>query len=96
MLTYQESSDLMKDPTFLGRVKVACLHFAVYISGEPADVPAHNTRYRWAQGTMQSPETVAANIAPTVVMEDQVQTEGSTISDQDLQTAVETSVNKLM
>jgi hypothetical protein len=96
MLTYQESSDLMKDPTFLGRIKVACLNFATYISNETPNVPAHNTRYRWAQGTMGSPESVAANIAPTVVMDDNVQAEGAAISDKDLQTAVEIAVNKLM
>src|ERR1700746_884036 len=54
-LTYQESADLMRDPVFISRIKVACLHFATYISGEAPTVPAHKTRVSWAEGVMGSP-----------------------------------------
>jgi hypothetical protein len=95
-LTYQESADLMKDAVFVSRIKVACLTFADYILGEANTVPAHNTRMRWAQNVMQNPDGTAQNIAPTVVMDPVVQEQGSAITDPDLQTAVETAVNKLL
>jgi hypothetical protein len=95
-LTYQESAELMRDSTFLDRVKVSCLHYAEYISNEDITVPAHKTRVRWAQSTMDSPDTVAARMTPTVVMDPAVQEQGGTISDAELQTAVETAVDKLL
>jgi hypothetical protein len=95
-LTYQESADLMRDAVFVSRIKVACLTFANYIMGEAPDVPAHNTRLRWAQNVMQNPDGTASNIAPAVVMDPNVQEQGSAISDPDLQSATETAVNKLL
>lgn len=95
-MTYEESATLMKDAVFQSRIKVGCLHYADYISDEPANTPAHNTRYRWAQNTMNAPDVTASNIAPTVVMDDKVQTSGAAITDADLQIAVETAVNKLL
>lgn len=47
-LSYSESANLMTDQSFRGRVKVACLTFANYISNEANDVPAHNVRLKWA------------------------------------------------
>jgi hypothetical protein len=95
-LTYQDSSALMQDQTFVGRVKVGCLQYADYIVNEAPSVAAHNTRYRWAQNTMNDPDAVAAKLAPTVVMDPNVQSAGAAIDDATLQTAVETAVNKLM
>jgi hypothetical protein len=95
-LTYEESADLMRDSIFISRIKVACLHFAAYISGEDPTTTAHNTRYRWAINTMNAPDTAAANITPTVVMDPNVQAQGAAILDVDLQTAVETAVNKII
>jgi predicted Zn-dependent protease len=95
-LTYEQSADLMKDPAFVNRVKVACLHYADYIFGEATSVPAHNTRLRWAQTVTTSPDTVAQTIAPPVVMDAKVQEQGSAITDADLQSSVETTVNKLL
>ena len=86
----------MKDPVFVSRIKVACLHYASYIADEASNVPAHNTRMKWAQNTMAAPDTAAYAVAPTVVMDGQVQTDGAAITDAALQTAVESSLNKLM
>ena len=58
-LSYQESNDLMNDLVFRGRVKVSCLKFADYILNEDTKIPAHNTRYKWAQSCVQMPDTVA-------------------------------------
>jgi|SRR5215471_6255517 len=95
-LTYEESAALMNDSELRGRVKVACLNYATYISGEPASTPAHNSRVRWSQMTFQNPEMVAQQVQPPTVMTDEVQTAGKDVTDVDLQTAVETVVNKIM
>jgi hypothetical protein len=46
-MNYQDSSALMTDMAFRGRVKVACLHWAAYVMGEPSATPAHNAWYRY-------------------------------------------------
>lgn len=95
-LTYQESAALMQDATFISRIKIACLTFAEYISNEATTAPAHNTRMRWATNTLQAPDSAASAVAPAVVMDPTVQSQGAAIADADLQTAVETALNKMM
>jgi len=95
-LSYQEAGDLMVDFAFRSRVKVAVLGFAKYIYGEAPSVPAHNTRMKWAQNAVLNPDTVAAQAQPQTVMEDGVQQDGANISDANLQTAVESALQKLM
>jgi len=96
MLTYDESAALMNDDAFRGRVKVACLHFANYILDEASSVPAHNVRLRWAQRAFASPDGVASEVMAPVVMDGQVQADGGAITDDALQSSVETIVNKMM
>lgn len=96
MLTYEQSSDLMKDETLRGRITVACLKYADYIVGESPSTPAHATRIKWAQQTMAAPETAAMLIQPVVVMDPAVQQDGSAITDAALQSAVENTINKMM
>lgn len=96
VLSYDQSNMLMQDMSFRGRVKVACLNFAKYITGEDPNQPAHNTRFKWAQSTVQNPDGTALQYQPPTVMQDGVQTQGSAISDKDLQTAVETAVNGVL
>lgn len=95
-LSYEQSSTLMQDGVFIGRVKIGCLKFADYISGEPNNVPAHPTRVKWAQNTFANPQSVAQSITPTVVMDPAVQDMGSAIDDAGLQSAVENAVNKVL
>jgi hypothetical protein len=95
-LDYLTTAGLMHDADFISRTKVACLHFASYISGEDDTVPAHNSRMRWAQQTFASPDQSAVLVMPVLVMDDKVQESGSAITDPDLQSAVETSVNKFI
>jgi|SRR6187399_3189322 hypothetical protein len=95
-LTYEQSAELMKDPIFIGRVKVACLKFASFIYGEASTVPAHSTRIKWAQQTFNVPDVSAANVTPTTVMDPAVQADGSAITDTALQSAVENAVNKML
>ena len=95
-LTYDDSASLMKDPSFIGRIKVACLKYADYIINEAPDTPAHSARIRWAQTCNMNPDLTAQNLGPTTVMDDKVQADGATISDGDLQSAVETAINKVL
>jgi hypothetical protein len=96
-LTYQETADLMKDEVFRGRVGVACVNYARYITDEAPSTAAHNTRYRWATQTMQTPEIAVNQVIPTVVTDSAVQDAGgAAITDAALQSTVETAVNKLL
>ena len=95
-LTYEESAALMLDATFVSRIKVACLIYATYIINEPPDTDAHSARLRGAGNTVAAPDVTARNVAPMVTMDSNVQAQGSAISDADLQTAVETAVNKVL
>lgn len=95
-ITYAESAELMKDSTFQGRSEIACLRYASYIQGEDPSIPAHATRMRWAQATVANVTASVAQIMPVLIMDDKVQDAGSAITDPDLQSAVETSVNKFI
>lgn len=95
-LDYAATSALISNTAFLGRVQVACLHFANYIAAEASSVPAHATRLKWAAETLASPMQSAMRINPTVVMDPSVQSAGEAITDADLQTAVEVAINKVM
>lgn len=95
-MTYEESSVLMNDMTFRGRIKVSCLKFAAYVMDEAANVPGHTARLRWSQGAFQTPDMVAAQVQSPVVMTPEVQTAGANIDDGALQVAVESVVNKFI
>jgi hypothetical protein len=86
----------MHDATFNGRTQVACLRYASYISGEDPTTPAHATRLRWSQTTVANVTASVNQIMPVLVMDDKVQAAGTDITDPDLQSAVETSVNKFI
>jgi hypothetical protein len=96
MITYAESAELMRDAVFQGRCEIACLRYASYISNEDPAIPAHATRMRWAQATFANATAAVAQIMPVLIMDDLVQENGSAITDPDLQSAVETSVNKFI
>lgn len=93
-LTYEESATLMRDQTFVGRVKVAILHYANYIYDEASGTVGHTSRVRWAQSVTANPDLMALSTTPLVVMDDAVQTDGAGITDAALQSATETAVNK--
>lgn len=95
-MTYEESAALMRDTNFQGRIKVAALRFATYIQSEAITTPGHSSRLRWAQQTALQPDQAAIGIQPMVTMDPQVQADGATIGDPQLQTAVEGVVNKFI
>lgn len=93
-IDYKTSADLMHDPEFNGRTRIACLHYAQFISNEATTVPAHVTRLAWAQKTFDNSENAVNEIMPILIMDPKVQAAGTAITDEDLQSALETSVNK--
>ena len=95
-LTYEEQAALMRDIIFVGRVKVAGLHYATYIMGEDPGVQGHSARYRWAQKFAAQPDIEANAITPMVVQDPSVIEDGNDISDTQLQTATEGVVNKFV
>lgn len=95
-MTYEETYQLMRDQIFRGRVSVACSKFASYIADEAPSVPAHPTRYKWSMTTLVNPEGATTQVIPTVVWDASVQADGAAVTDAALQTAVETSVAKLI
>src|SRR5262245_34978696 len=95
-LTYEETYQLMQDALFRGRVGIACVNYARYITDEAPNTPAHATRTRWAQNTLVNPEASVNQVIPTAVTDTAVQDAGAAITDQALQSAVETAVNKLL
>jgi hypothetical protein len=101
-VTYEESAALMKNIPFNGRIKVAVVKYADSISIESPTVPAHNSRYKWAQSAFQQPDQTAGQIQPQVTMDSATQTAGidaegnALITDAALQVTVETTVNKII
>lgn len=96
-MTYEESAALMVDIPFRNRVKVACLKYAEYINDQPSTAfDARNAFLRWAASCIQNPDQTAMQVQPPTVMDTAVQTAGAAISDAGLQTAVETTVKKMI
>lgn len=95
-MTYTESAALMTNLDFRGRIKVAVLKFATYITEEPPSVPGHNTRVKWAFNALIAPDAVAQQVQSPVVWDAAVQEAGADIPDDALQTAVENTLNKLL
>ena len=101
-MDYTQSAELMNNSIFRGRVKVCCLKFADSIMIEPATVPAHNSRMKWANNTYQQPDMIAAQTTPPVVIDPAVQAAtiepdgDSSIDDAALQSAVEVTVTKII
>ena len=95
-MTYQESAALMTDIQFRDRIKVAALVLAEYYLTEDPATTAHNSRYKWGQQVFLTPDAIASQLQPATVMDPQVQTDGSAITDDLLKSAVEGIVNKII
>lgn len=92
-LDYTESAALMQDPTFRGRVKVAALEYAQFLTLQPAN---SNSKVKWIQQTYANPDQMAATLTPPTVMNPNVQAAGATISDAELQGAVQAVADLIM
>jgi hypothetical protein len=94
-LTYDQLSELMVDPQFRGRIKVACLKYANYVLNLTSSAPIPMALSRWAQDTFASPDQAAQLVQPSVVMDPGVMESGASINDQTLQSAVENVIKKM-
>jgi hypothetical protein len=94
VLSQEQSAALMSDFTFRGRVKVCCVKYADSIVIASVAVSTHTAAVKWAFRCFQVPDTVAGEVQPGAVMDGKVQSEGSAVTDQDLQSAVEATVGK--
>lgn len=92
-MTYAQSAALMQDPDFRARVKVSALTYAQYLSLE---VSNSNAKMRWIQSTMSAPDQMAVTLVPPTVMNPNVQADGPTISDANLQAAVQAVADMMM
>jgi len=93
-LDYDTSAQLMNDMAFRGRIKVAITKFATSIQDEASSVPAHNSRFKWANGALTNLDFQVQQFAPAVVLDPAVQTAGDAIDDTGLQGATETAIQK--
>jgi hypothetical protein len=59
-------------------------------------VSTHTAAVKWAFRCFQMPDAVAGEVQSPTVMDDKVQTAGSAVTDQDLQSAVEATVGKVI
>jgi hypothetical protein len=101
-MTNEETSTLMSNIIFRGRIKVEALRYADSILLEPASTAAHNTRVKWSNATFQAPDQAAQTLQPLVTMDPAVQGAAvdpdgdSAISDAALGGAVQAAVNKIL
>jgi len=92
-MTFEESAQLMTNPQFRGRVKVAALQYAQYLITLPS---LSNSRSNWVRSTIQSPDSTAQTLVSSVVMNVNVQTYGANVSDPDLAAAVQVVSDMMM
>ena len=92
-LSLDQEAQLMKDLTFLGRVKAAAITYAQYLTLQPSNSAS---RANWIQATMNQPDMMAQKLVSAVVVNPNVQMAGSAISDPELQAAVQVCADALM
>jgi len=94
-LTDAQSAALMADTEFTGRVKVSAIRYADTLTIQAVPASSHIRLLAYAAETFQSPAAMAQKLVPLVVMDAAVQDAGAMITDEALQGAVESTVNKL-
>lgn len=94
-MTYAESAALMNDTVFRGRVKVALLNYAQYLSLQLATASS-NAKMVFIQQTIRNLEVMTQTVVPPTVMNPNVQQDGADISDANLQAAVQAVADLMM
>lgn len=93
-MTLLESSELMNDVDLRNRIKVAALKYADTILNREISAAGINGQRAWAQRCQQQPDVTAAQLQPSVVMDSALQSAGKDVTDEALQGAVETTINR--
>jgi len=92
-MTLEESANLMNDLNFRGRVKVAALIYAQYLTLQPNN---SSSAANWIFATLRAPDIAAQTLTPSVVINPNVQNAGALVTDANLQAAVQQVANSLM
>ena len=93
---YADLMNLATDAAFLRRLQICVAKFSMYILNEAPSVPNHNARYTWAKTAVLQSTFVAQTIAPAVVVNDVVSAKLASVSDAELQAAVEAEAQQLL
>lgn len=93
---YRDYYILATNPAFLQRVQIAVSHFAAYILGEAPNTPNHASRYNWAKSASMSPQGISQAIATAVVLDSNLQPTLGSVTDANLQSAVENQIGLLL
>jgi len=92
-MTLEESAALMIDPTFISRVKVAALSYATNLNLQAG---LARSRQLWIQQTLLMPDATASQLVPATVMNVNVQGAGASVTDENLQAAVQVVADSMM
>lgn len=95
-MTYDAAATLMQDFGFRGRIKVAALKYADAILAEPVTTIAHTSRLKWALGCEQNADMVAMQLQSLAVLNPAVQEAGAAVTDEALQSVIESVAFRLM
>lgn len=86
-MSQTDTANLINDPIFRGRVKVAALQYAQYLQLQPS---LNASKANWIQRTMTQPDQIAQTLVAAVVISPNVQNAGgSSVSDPDLLAATQ-------
>lgn len=93
-MNYAELSQLMTDPAFRGRIKVAILTYSIRILQDQGSYS--NAVLRWANQAFRAPDQTAQASQANVCMEPAIHGQGANVDDGALQFSVENAVQKIV
>lgn len=97
MANYQQIFDLSKDAAFVGKLQVAVIKYAEYLLGEDPTTAYHVIRIRWADNIVRNGvENTVTKIALAVAFDGTIQAHLSDYTDDQLQSATEVRINRIM
>jgi hypothetical protein len=101
MANYTDLATLRKDATFKARVEIAVAKYALYIMDESPAMASHKVRFAWASNALLNPGSVGEGLIPSIVLDGTVAAAYASknqadITDAQLQSAVEASVNRFL
>ncbi len=99
MANYLQLHAVKSNPDFVARVSIGIAKYALYIMDEAPNTPNHKPRFAWALNAVANPNSVAAGLLPAIVLDAAVQAKAAapdTITDAELQGAVEAAVNRAL
>lgn len=99
MATYSDLATIRNSSVFLDRCTIAVTKYAQFIIGESASTTDHNRRFNWASHAILSPGSTASQLANAIVLDPTFTeladgtTSIDTITDTQMQSAVEATIN---